>query len=129
MNRLLLRALLVAVCLAGPIQLALAQGSYTGAAVVQPANEQTVHDNDGNVTVRVAVTPGLAPGHRVVLLLDGRPIGQQMGGTFPLSGIERGAHTLQAQVVDSNGKTLIASHPVTFYMWQASRLFPGRRDK
>jgi hypothetical protein len=92
---------------------------------VQPANEETVHDNEGNVVVQVAVSPTLAPGNRIVLLLDGRQVSRQPGTTLALSGVERGTHTLQAQVVDTNGATLVASPPVTFYMWQASRLNPA----
>ena len=117
-------AWLLAAALAGaavsPPGLAQAPGSYN-VAIVQPANEETVHDNQGNVAVQVAVSPGLAPGDRIVLVLDGRPVRQQTGTTFALSGVERGAHTLQAQVVDANGATLAASRPVTFYMWQAAR--------
>lgn len=109
--------------------LAQAPGSYASVAIVQPANEETVHDNQGNVVVQVAVSPSLAPGDRVALLLDGRSVGAQMDTTFALSGIDRGTHTLQAQIVDANGATLLASRPVTFYMWQASRLFPGRKSQ
>jgi hypothetical protein len=115
--------------LAAPPGLAQAPPRYADVVIVQPANEETVHDNLGNVAVQVAVSPSLAPGDRIVLLVDGRPVAQQMDATFALSGIERGAHTLQAQVVDASGATLVASRPVTFYMWQASRLFPGRGGK
>jgi len=108
--------------------LAQAPGGYN-IAIVQPANEGTVHDNEGNVIVQVAVFPSLAPGHQVALVLDGRPVAQQTGTTVALSGVERGAHTLQAQVVDAGGATLAASQPVTFSMWQASRLFPGRKSQ
>jgi hypothetical protein len=107
--------------------LAQAPGGYASVAIVQPANEETVHDNEGNVSVQVAVSPRLAPGDRIVLLLDGRPVSQQPGTTLALSGVERGTHTLQAQVVDTNGATLAASQLVTFHMWQASRLFPSRK--
>ncbi|HLB16409.1 MAG TPA: hypothetical protein VJM14_15875 [Burkholderiales bacterium] len=121
---------LLAAVLAGaavsPPGLAQAPGSY-GVAIVQPANEETVHDNEGNVSVQVAVSPSLAPGDRVALLLDGRQVSQQPGTTLALSGVERGTHTLQAQVVGAGGATLAASQLVTFHMWQASRLFPSRK--
>jgi hypothetical protein len=110
----------------GPAQ---GQGSYTQIAIARPGNEETVHDNEGNLAVQVAVSPSLAPGDRIVLLLDGGPVATQTGTTFALSRIERGAHTLQAQVVDARGATLVASRPITFYMWQASRLFPSRKGK
>jgi len=126
-------AWLVAAAFAGALAafpgLAQTPGKYADVVIVQPASEETVHDNEGNVVVQVAVSPSLAPGDRIVLLLDGRRVAQQMGTTFALSGIERGAHTLEALVVDGKGATLAPSRPVTFYMWQASRLFPGRKSQ
>ena len=103
------------------------QGRYTDIAITQPANEETVHDNEGNVAVQVAVSPSLAPGDRVVVLLDGQPAGKWADTTLTLSGVERGAHTLEARVVGPGGSMLVASQPITFYVWQASRLFPGRK--
>jgi hypothetical protein len=122
---------LLAAALAGtavsPPGLAQAPGRYANVAIVQPGNEDTVQDNQGNVVVQVAVSPSLAPGDRIVLMLDGRPVGTRMDPSFTLSGIDRGTHTLQAQVVGASGATLAASQPVTFHMWQASRLFPSRK--
>jgi hypothetical protein len=123
----LLAAALAGAALSSP-GLAQAQGSYN-IEIVQPANDETVHDNQGNLGVQVAVSPNLAPGAGIALLLDGQPVAQEADATFLLSGIERGTHTLEAQVVDANGATLAASQPVTFHMWQASRLFPSRKPK
>ena len=72
---------------------------------------------------------GIAPGNQVVILLDGRPVARGATTSFPLAGIERGTHTLQAQVVDGKDNTLVASQAVTFHMWQASKQFPARKDK
>jgi hypothetical protein len=123
---------LLAAALAGaavsPPGLAQAPGAYT-VAIVQPANDETVHDNQGNVAVQVAVSPSLTAGAGIVVLLDGQPVARQTDATFALSGIERGTHTLQAQVVGAGGATLAASPPVTFHMWQASRLFPSRKAR
>jgi hypothetical protein len=127
MNRF---AWLLAGALAGlaPGAAALAQTRYD-VAIVQPATDETVHDNLGNVAVQVAVSPSLGAGATIALLLDGQPAAQAATTAFALSGVERGTHTLAAQVVDANGATLAASQPVTFHMWQASRLFPGRKPK
>jgi hypothetical protein len=103
------------------------QGRYVQIEITQPANEETVHDNEGNVAVQVAVSPDLAPGDRVVVLLDGQPAGEKEDTTLTLSGVERGPHTLEARIVAKSGAMLVASEPVTFYMWQASRLFPSRK--
>ena len=98
--------------------------------IESPGNEETVHDNLGRVTVSVKV-PGAEPasaGIRLRPMLDGKPFGDvQRTPTFRLEGVERGTHTLQVQQLDGSGSVLAESKPVTFHMWQASRLFPGRK--
>lgn len=102
-------------------------------AIMSPASEETVHDNTGQVGVTVVVDDGgaLAQGRAVLrVLLDGALFGAgQRGLSFRLEGIERGTHTLQVQLVDRDGKTVAASAPVTFHMWQASALFPARKTR
>ena len=104
---------------------------YGSIAVTKPADGSTVFNNAGNMEVTVAVSPALraAAGDQIVLLVDGRRTAAQSATDFKLTGIVRGEHTLEAQVVDGSGNTLIASKPVKFYMWQASRLFLNRRGK
>jgi hypothetical protein len=123
-------AWLLAGVLAGlaPGAAVLAQTRYD-VAIVQPANDETVHDNLGNVAVQVAVSPNLGPGTAIALLLDGQPAAQAATTAFALAGVERGTHTLEAQVRDANGATLATSQPVSFHMWQASALFPSRKPK
>jgi hypothetical protein len=48
---------------------------------------------------------------------------------FELAGIDRGEHTLVAEAVDRDGEPLIASPPVIFNVWRASRLFPNRKQR
>jgi len=97
-------------------------------AIVSPGNDTTVFDNEGTVPVHIDLSPALrndAATH-IELLLDGIQV-EHKDGEFILTGVERGEHLLQARVVDANDNTLVESEPIKFYMWQASRLFPGRR--
>lgn len=105
--------------------------AYDSIAVVDPANDATVFDNAGNVTVTVAVSPGLrgSAGDQIALILDGRVASVRDATRFKLSEIARGEHTLEAQIVDRGGTVVISSNPVKIYLWQASRLFPARRGK
>ncbi len=107
------------------------RSAYDSIAVVQPANDTTVFDNAGNVDVTIAVSPELdtRAGDRVALVVDGRRTSVQAATQFKLFGITRGEHILEAQIVDRSGNTVISSDPVKFHLWQASRLFPGRRGK
>jgi len=92
-------------------------------SIVSPASEETVHSNPGEVTVVVSYK-GARASSMVRILVDGQPAGPaQPGDTFLLQGIERGAHTLQAQLL-TDGKVVAASAPVTFYLWHASILLP-----
>jgi len=100
-----------------------------GLAITSPTAKQTLHDNSGNVSVSVALEDGavLPKGYRIRLLLDGQPAAADARATsFDLSGVERGSHRLQALIVDARGRVIARSEPVTFYMRQASRLFPSR---
>ena len=67
----------------------------------------------------------------VMELVEGEDLSQLIARgpqtEFRLDGVERGEHTLQARLVDRNGRTLAGSEPVTFHLWQASRLFQNRR--
>jgi len=96
-------------------------------SVVAPANKETVHSNQGKLTVRLQRVDA-PPGSGIRLVLDGaaRPKIYH-SDVIELDGIVRGSHRLQAVLVGADGARLAASTPVTFYMWHASRLFPDRK--
>lgn len=99
-------------------------------AISSPQAGETIHDNSGDVAVTVVIRNGGAAGDalRLRVLLDGQPYGPiQHSLSFTLSGVERGEHTLRVESLDISDNTLASSLSVTFYMWQASRLFPGRK--
>jgi len=95
--------------------------------IVDPADEATIFSDSGDVTVRATVTPALAKGDQVELLVDGEPAAPP-GATleFALSGIPRGQHVLQARIIDSTGNVGAISPSRIFFVWQASVLFPNR---
>lgn len=101
--------------------------TYEQIAIIEPANEATVRDNQGNVQVVAQVEPPLRTGHRLQLLLDGQPAGPaQRGNQFRLTGVDRGSHQLQLQVLDAEGDVFAQGPVVTLYLHQASRLAPAR---
>lgn len=104
--------------------------AYGALRIVVPADEETVHDNNGDVRVVVRVSRPLdaKAGDRIVLLLDGHAAARGRTTRFELKNVDRGTHNLQAQLAAADGSTLEASPVVTFYLWRASRLFPNRQD-
>ncbi len=99
---------------------------YSAISVTSPANEATIRDNTGTVKVSVSLSPALRSGHKLVLLVDGAQKGESTSGSFTLDNLDRGSHSLMAQVVDKAGKTLISSAPVTIYLFRQSVIRPNR---
>jgi hypothetical protein len=97
--------------------------------IVSPLSGETIHDNTGAISVTVAVKGDDQTKPRTLrVLLDCTPPGStQRPGSFTLQGVERGTHVLEAHLVDRAGNILAKSTPLTFHMWQASALFPGRK--
>lgn len=99
---------------------------YTNVEIWKPSNEMTVANTAGLVDVGVRVEPGLAPGHRLALYMDGRLVSgfPAEGMEYGLSEVERGAHTLVLAVIDPQGKQVTTSAPVQFFVQQPSVLRP-----
>ncbi|HKE46224.1 MAG TPA: DUF4124 domain-containing protein [Steroidobacteraceae bacterium] len=102
--------------------------AYTKLDLWKPENEET-YTNTGNVvTARVRIEPDLRRSHTIWLYLDGKRVDglPGAGDSFTLQNVFRGTHTLAAVVTDQQGKQLISSQTVTFYMHQASTQAPNR---
>ena len=99
--------------------------TYTKLTIVAPANDTAVRENSGTVSVALAVEPELdvKSGHKVSLLLDGKPaLEGQTGTQLSISNVDRGTHVLQAQISDAEGKILISSATSSFHMQRFSAL-------
>ncbi len=97
---------------------------YRSLQIVSPGNDEAVRANDGVVTVRCTLQPalGVAAGHEIRVVIDGRQItGLKSCGTT-LTQLVRGTHSIQVQVVDSLGKVLISSPTHSFHVLKTSRL-------
>jgi Domain of unknown function (DUF4124) len=103
-----------------------AANAYSSCDVVQPTNDQTFPDVT-SVTASVQVSPPPQSGDQVFLLLDGArvPNFPTGGGSVTINPIDRGTHSLQAVVQDSNGKVLCQSPNVSFTVLQPSVLNPA----
>jgi len=100
---------------------------YTEMRIDQPEADGTVRSNQGQVPVSVVLEPALQQGHQLRLLLDGIIVQPGFDSqTVILSGVERGTHTLQAQVVDAAGVVLQSAGPLSFTLQRTSVATPAR---
>jgi hypothetical protein len=95
--------------------------AYQGCAISQPTNDQTFTNVD-SLSIVVRTDPGLRAGDQVFLTLDGQPLngGKPTGSQFTLSPVDRGTHSVQAVVRNSEGGVLCQSQGVTFNVHQPS---------
>lgn len=95
---------------------------YESLEIVSPVSEETLWNIEGVLSVRLALTPGLQRGHQLRVYFDGQP--QIVTGTsFRLNEVWRGAHNLQAEVIDQTGQVLARSEPRRFYVQQSTVKF------
>ena len=98
-------------------QRAAARSGYESFEIASPAAEETLWNIESTLSVVLALTPALKPGHQVRVYFDGTP--QMVGGTrFQLDEVYRGVHNLQAEVIDGTGKLIIRTRPSRFYVQQ-----------
>jgi hypothetical protein len=95
---------------------------YRDFQIVQPADDETIPNSGGAVTVRIAFEPTLAPGHSLYLYMDGRII-EDFPPTaleYTVQNVERGTHSLVAIIQDSGGKRIAETPAVRFHVRQTS---------
>lgn len=96
---------------------AVSTNRYKHITISQPADKDTVRNNDGSVAISIELDPTLQQHHKVQIILDGQPAGEpQAATTFSLKDIYRGTHALVAKVLNGAGEPVGESQTVNFTM-------------
>jgi Domain of unknown function (DUF4124) len=106
-----------------------ADTEYRGCAIADPQDGATFANLDV-LNVAVRTDPMLHAGDQIYILLDGTAVngGNATGSQFSISPVERGSHTLQAQVKDGHGNIMCQTPPVSFESHQNSILNPNNTN-
>ncbi|HEV2285629.1 MAG TPA: DUF4124 domain-containing protein [Steroidobacteraceae bacterium] len=99
---------------------------YRGCVIASPQDQQSL-PNAQSVFLRVQSDPQPRPGDRVFITLDGQGVngGQATGLSYNVTPIERGAHSVQAQIRGPGDQVLCQTPTVTFYVQQPNLFSPG----
>lgn len=99
---------------------------YKGCAIAQPLEQQNL-PNAQSVFVRVAADPLPRSGDRIYITMDGQGLngGQPTGLSFNVTPIDRGSHSVSAQIRSPDGTILCQTPNVTFYVQQPNLFSPG----
>ena len=93
---------------------------YESFEVAAPGAEETLWNIEGNLSVSLALSPALKPGHQVRVYFDDREPQIVPGMSFTIQEVYRGVHTIQAEVIDDTGKLIIRTRHNRFYVQQST---------
>jgi len=99
-----------------------AEFKYMSFDIISPTNNQTVR-NESDLTVSLKLKPGLntEQGHNIWVLLDGKPVVKNKQSlTVQLGRLDRGAHQLQAQVRNKEGKIVLRTRTTIVFIHNTS---------
>ena len=96
--------------------------AYSRLAVESPQQDESIVNAGGKVTVRLAATPAIAPGHIVALYFDGARVEDfpPNATAHELSEVPRGTHTVKFVVSTIHGQVVQESPVTTFHVRQES---------
>jgi hypothetical protein len=99
---------------------------YRGCAIAQPVDQQNL-PNVQSVLIRVASDPLPRGGDRVYITMDGQALGGggPTGMSINVTPIDRGAHSVQAQIRGPDEQVLCQTPTITFYVQQPNLFSPG----
>ena len=101
-----------------PVGEKLAEFKYLGFDIVSPVDKETIR-NDPDIGVSFKITPGLntEEGHTIWVLLDNKPVVKNAKTlSVKLGRLDRGAHRLQAQIRDKDGKPLVQTRVAVIFV-------------
>ena len=87
--------------------------------ITQPEQEQTFWGTENTVVVTWGTSGSITPEMSVVLFVDGKTQEASAVGSVSLT-LERGEHTVYAELRGANNRRIIATEPVTFFIQQAT---------
>jgi hypothetical protein len=89
---------------------------YDSLEITRPMNDEAIRSNEGKLTALARVVPALDSNHRFRWNMDGAAVKDVNSPELRLNNLDRGTHTLQAEIVDADGKVVISSETISFHM-------------
>jgi hypothetical protein len=104
-------------------------GEHKECSIESPTDQQTFM-NAWSVNGHIRL-PAVSPGDHVVLMLDGAVLANaaDSGGNFSIPQIDRGTHTLAAQLINAGGQVICEAPSITFYVHQPNLNSPPNEQQ
>ena len=90
---------------------------YDNVSISAPAQGTTIPPGQESIPVQVSLSPQLKDGDAIQLMFNGQPYVPASSSTsYNIGSLIRGEHSIQAQVIDSNGNVIAQSGTTTVYV-------------
>lgn len=92
--------------------------------IISPKPNETFQNSAQSITMTVAVTPELEPEDKIIVFVDGNPVGEPTYSTsLDLPWLARGSHTLHAKIIQPKGRGA-ETETITIFQQRKSKLLP-----
>ncbi|MFT5140509.1 MAG: hypothetical protein ACI9H8_000192 [Lysobacterales bacterium] len=102
---------------------------YSDFAILSPRNDQQFIGTQNVASVSWTTRYRLQEGMAVVLYLNGVAQAPSTNSIISVDEVWRGEHTVYANLIDSRGRTIATTSPVTFHVRQYSVNSPGHQNR
>lgn len=102
---------------------------YPDLGFISPVSEEHFWGTGGTFTAQLGSAQSLAGDHQVKFFLDGQEAGTSSSYFMQFADVDRGEHSVRAEIIDAKGQVLARAGPVTFYMRQHSALHPNNAGR
>lgn len=98
--------------------------AYKALKITAPSEGEIIFQTLPVVNVAFELSPALQVGqdHRVLIVFDGEPVAETRDSTATVADVLPGPHTASVQVLDAEGRRLIGSPPVSFFVRRRSAI-------
>jgi len=95
---------------------------YDVIEIIEPEENKTIRNDQGEVVVKISLSPTLGEGHIRQLILDNAALPKIIlpANSATLSGLERGKHQFVLEIKDAKGKVIGKSTPRKFVLRKAA---------
>ena len=93
---------------------------YTVFEVTSPKAGETFRDNGGLVSIQLTLVPRLFRDHTISIFMDGKELGSGRSTSITLQNVDRGSHSVNANVVGKDGQQVTSTPTVTFHLHKTS---------
>jgi len=85
---------------------------YDSLDIISPKPDSALYSGNGDINVKVAITPALRENDQLQFQFDGATIATQKGLELTIMTVSRGTHRVNVNIINQNGTTLLSTQNI-----------------